>query len=81
MRDVGYESYLNNVANPIEFSIEDVLFEVFNQAAEHYGFKPATYDEFHSYYWDGYVGEFRSLAIKLFEWLGMDVEDTTGEWK
>ena len=81
MREVSYESYSKNVATPIENEIEDVLFEVFNQAARHYGFETATYDEFHSYYWDGYVGDIRSLAIKLFEKLGMDVEDTTGGWK
>ena len=81
MREIGFEDYLKNVASPIEDAIEDVLFETFNQVAEHYGFDPATYDEFHSYYWDGYVGGFRILAIELFERLGMDVEDTTGGWK
>lgn len=32
------------------------------------------FDLFHSYYWDGYAGEFRDKAIELFEWLGMDVK-------
>lgn len=31
------------------------------------------FDLFHSYYWDGYAGEFREKAIELFERLGMDV--------
>ena len=38
------------------------------------------FDFFHSYYWDGYAGEFREKAIELFEWLGMDVRPDDKEW-
>ena len=77
MREVSEESYLKNVETQIECDIEDVLFERFNRISDYYKFEPVDFDTFHSYYWDGYAGPFRELAIKLFEWLGMDV--TTAE--
>ena len=73
MRNISDDEYLNRVDYEIECDIEDVLFDRFNALAEQYGFDKADFDLFHSYFWDGYAGKFRELAIKLFEWLGMDV--------
>lgn len=79
MREISSESYLKKVVSPIEWNVEQCLFDTFNELAELNGFEKVDYDTFHSYYWDGYVGDIRHLVIKLFEWLGMDVKDSYGE--
>lgn len=79
MREISSESYLKKIASPIECDLEDCLFDCFNKLADEFGFAGVDFDAFHGYFWDGYAGEFRHLAIELFERVGMDIADETGE--
>jgi len=93
MREISQDEYMRAVEVPIENAIEDALFNVLTGLSLAYGFyiplepekkypqsvQNRRFEFFHSYYMDGFFGEFREKAIELFELVGMDIRPENEE--